>query len=101
MSSSQKIVPHNSASLAKSLTIEFTPSGKPFIYIKNNSGPKTVHWGTPDVVTTGVDDSPQLPLIGYAVLETIRPSYVIGDEELCRMLLKNRGLRRELFSWTG
>ena len=53
---------------------------------------------------------PQLPLIGYAVLETIRTSYVVGHEfrnnqvsskvgdgELCQMLLKNRGLQRELF----
>ena len=58
--------------------------------------------------------SPQLPLIGYAVLETIQTSYVVGHEfrnnqvssrvgdgELCRMLLKNQGLRRELFCLTG
>ena len=56
MSSSQQIVPYNSASSAKSLTVEFRPSGKSFIYIKNNSGPKTVPWGTPDVVATGADD---------------------------------------------
>ena len=60
MSSSQQIVPYNSASSAKSLTVAFRPSGKSFIYIKNNSGPKTVPWGTPDVVTTGADDSPPI-----------------------------------------
>ena len=107
-----------SAKSAKSLAVELRPSGKSFIYIKNSSGPKTVPlWGTPDVATTGADDSPpppQLPLIEYAVLETIRTSYVmghqfrnnqvsskVGDGELCRMLLKNRGLQRELFCWTG
>jgi len=88
------------------------------MYIKNSSGPKTVPWGTPDVVATGADYSPPiLPQIGYAVLETIRTSYEVGHEfrnhgndqvssrvgdgELCRMLMKNRGLRRELFCWTG
>ena len=56
---------------------------------------------------------PQLPLIGYALLETIGTSYVVGHEfrnnqvsardgdgKLCQMLLKNRGLWHELFCWT-
>ena len=30
------------------------------MYIKNNNGPKTVPWGTPDVVTTGADDAPSI-----------------------------------------
>ena len=53
---------------------------------------------------------PQLLLIGYHVLETIRTSQVVSHEfrnnqvsskddnkELCQMLLKSQGLRRELF----
>ena len=60
MSSSQQIVPYNNASSAKSLTVELRLSGKSFIYIKNSSGPKTVPWGTPDVVTTGADDAPSI-----------------------------------------
>ena len=45
-------------SLTKSSGREFRPSGKSIIYIKNNSGPKTIPWGTLDVVTTGADDTP-------------------------------------------
>ena len=60
MSLSQQIVPYNSASSGKSLTVEFRPSGKSFIDIKTSSGPKTVPWGTPDVVTTGAEDSPPI-----------------------------------------
>ena len=40
----------------ESLTAELRPSGKSFIYSKNSSGPRTVPWGTPDVVTTGADE---------------------------------------------
>ena len=40
----------------ESLTVELRPSGKSFIYSKNSSGPRTVPWGTPDVVTTGADE---------------------------------------------
>ena len=40
----------------ESLTVELRPSGKSFIYSKNSSGPRTVPWGTPDVVTTGTDE---------------------------------------------
>ena len=38
-SSSQQIVPYNSASSARSLTVELRPSRKSFIYIKNSNGP--------------------------------------------------------------
>ena len=38
-SSSQQIVPYNSASSAKSLTVELRPSRKSFTYIKNSNGP--------------------------------------------------------------
>ena len=40
----------------ESLTVELRPSGKSFKYSKNSSGPRTVPWGTPDVVTTGADE---------------------------------------------
>ena len=60
MSSSQQIVPYNRASSAKSLTVELRSSGESFLYIKNSSGPRTVPWGTPDVVTAGADDAPSV-----------------------------------------
>ena len=56
MTSSQQIVSFYNASSAKRLTVESRRSGKSFIYIKYSSGPKTVPWGTPDVVTMGTDD---------------------------------------------
>ena len=40
----------------ESLTVELRPSGKSFIYSKNSSGPRTVPWVTPDVVTTGTNE---------------------------------------------
>ncbi|CAH3191186.1 unnamed protein product, partial [Porites evermanni] len=54
------IAPYDNASSAQSLTVELRPLGKSFIYIKNSNSPKTVRWGTPDVVTTGANDAPSI-----------------------------------------
>ena len=38
---------YSGVSSANTLYIDFKPSSKPFIQIKNNKGPKTELWGTP------------------------------------------------------
>ena len=76
----------------RSLTVELRRSGESFIHIKNSNGPKTVPWGTPDVVTPVADEA---PADWYAVLETIQTelrntqvSSKDDDEEVFQTLLK-------------
>ena len=40
-------------SSAKSLMVEFMLSAMSLMYIKNNVGPRTVPWGTPEVTSAG------------------------------------------------
>jgi hypothetical protein len=42
-------------SSAKSLALEDVASGKSFMYARNNSGPITIHWGTPETTSSGSD----------------------------------------------
>ena len=43
----------------KSLTLKLRFEGKSLMKVKNNKGPSTVPWGTPEVTSVQAEDSPR------------------------------------------